>query len=269
MTTEAPVISQQEINDLYAFFKEHRIAWLGADGDKNGATFGTYFDQWSGTGKTIPFTPQTLAIAFKKLQEAGSLIFYSPDETQYRIYQETYPTELETIRKFLPTYRLSVATDEDVFVNTNTIMQYCVSTNRVHQITQTILQTMMGNLINRPRVGTLRWAPNPKQDWEKERDRKAEEAQKAAEHYRKYHRELDPEYQEEQRLKRQAEEIHSRNDSYWEQRTHSFINSIQSHVLRAEAEAQFGKQQYGNWEVTYRELETWHDRKKNQPGHWY
>lgn len=268
--TDAP-ITQQEMTAILEFFKKHDIAWIGNDGNRNGATFGEFFDRWSGSGKTIPFTPQTLEIAFKKLQEAGSLIFYSPDETQYHIYQEHYPAELETIRRFLPTYSLSATTeDESLYVNINIIMEYCITTGRVHQITHTNLQTLiMGNLMNRPGVRALRWGARPKQDWEIERDRKAEEAEKAAEAYRKYHKELSPEFQEEQRRKREAEEIKTSNQSYWEQRTRSFINSIQSHVQRAEAEALFGKQKYGNWEITFRELETWHDRKKNQGGHWY
>ena len=141
-TTEAP-ISQAELNIILDFFKKHYIAWIGADGNNNGTVFGELFDQWSGTGKTIPFTQQSLEIAFKKLQEAGSLIFYSADETQYHIYEEQYPAELETIRKFLPTYSLSVSVeDESLYVNTNIIMEYCIATGRVHQIK--IIERILG-----------------------------------------------------------------------------------------------------------------------------
>lgn len=268
--TEAPM-TQQELNDVLQFFKDHNIAWLGAEGDANGVVFANYFGYWSDVQKReVKFTPENLALAFKEFQRSGTeLHYYSPEETQYHLYEEKLgPQDSETIRKFLPTYTLSDEGD-NLFVNFNQIASYCIRTGQ--PITQVNLRDrVIGNLRSSSPGASLRWRQQPLQDWEKEELRKAESAQKAAEAYKKYHQELDPKYQEEQRLKRQAEEIQNSNQSYWEQRTHSFINSIQSHVQRAEAETLFGKQKYGNWEVTFRELEGWHDRKKNQSaGHWY
>lgn len=264
--TETP-ITQQEMNDVLQFFKQHRIAHLGDEGNHNGTIFGQFFDRWN-----VPLTKPNLELAFKKLQEGNAdLIYYTADEAQYHAYVERLgPESSETIRKFLPYYRLSDVGDA-LWINFNAIAEYCLRTGQA--ITKDNLErVVIGNLRNSPAAATLRWKPAPKQDWEKQKEWERQRSDEAIAYNKEQQRINSPEYQEEQRqqeLAKQKAQIGKDNNSYWEQRTRSFIASIPSHTARAEAEQLFGAIMNGNWEVNFRSVSTWWDRKKNQPGHWY
>lgn len=260
METQAP-ITQQDMNAILDFFKQHNIAWIGAEGDKNGVTFAEYFDLWSTkSGLNMKFTPQALEVAFSKLQD--SLYFYTPDETEYRLYEEQgYSAQLETIKKFLPSYRLS-ADGESLYVNTNIIMEYAISTNRVHQISKEDLRRMLGNLISRPGVKSLHWSKPPKQQWEIERDRKAEEAEKLRLDYLEKNLHNSPDGLRQ----RQEQEIAKAKADYqemWKQRVVDYIASIQRNNSRAMAQELYGKSyQDKDWEKAFRDLDISAQRQK-------
>lgn len=179
---------------------------------------------------------------------------------------------------------------EDMFHNFNQVVGFYLS--RGWQITADSFEKAVGNLRTSLGHGTLvykqtpselarqkRWDDTRASEPRKTARQLAEEKAAAVRHVRTEDGRLlsdvileaapDPEpTPSEKRLADQKAKLGKDNDSYWQQRTMSYINSIQSNLVRAEAEQLFGKQMNGNWEVNYRSLENWLSRKQSA-GHWY
>lgn len=228
-----------------------------------------------------PHTPITRAVILKTTEVyRDSFAWKSEEELEFRKLDPTYATLVQTLLRRYGFF----STGEEGYRNAVLLTNYARSQGR--QIDQNNFAQIVGNFANTPKGYRLSQLPNPDQRkaakrWEESRNTEApkrtakEIAQAKADAVkhafnpatgRKYSDEIWEEYytnhpEPETPAAKPQTPATSPDEAVYEGRVRDFIRSIRSNITRERAEAEFGKGKYGNWQLTFIEIQDWYSKQ--------
>lgn len=278
---------QQEIQNMIAFFKRHRLAWLDDEGSINGNFFADYLVQWSAyANKVIEATPENLAVAYETLKKANRpFIYYTAVKAEYEELGEKFTEgQRNILAAGLARQGYWPADEQHQLSNWNHIARawlargYQDFTNRnVDIVVGNLLNSQQGHLLHKKEQPSKFNAVAAAEAVAKTPKVQPDESQltviKKGDHPDAWVRPLSPELQAHQASLRVAmaqaeaqktppQSTSPDSELYWKGRVSQFLAWIPENLIRIELAAEFAISKNGNWEFTYRELEHAYERRK-------
>ena len=262
-------LTAQEIDSMVKFCSDNQVFAEGEIGSQNANRLVDYLlNTWN-----VDVNEQTLTAALDRLR--NQIRFYTPLEFEYKtLAARMTEAQRDLILNFI-TRRGLKDDGENQLVNFNTIASWMSEKNT--PIATSTLDAALGNIMNHSRRPLL-WKQRL-QDSEKEQQAKREAAsQQPARPTERAEavneNTLSPELREHRRqmraalaeaeARKQAESQPVNRDAEWKARAESAVSSIQSNLDRAEAEKFLAKAGGWGWELTYKSIINFIERRKQQ-----